>query len=1069
MKKRESSMFSAAAATALAACVAFVLDGRGGEIEVSPNGTSPKEALLAIRAAKAKGDKGAWTVRVKDGFYVLKETIVLTPEDSGTPEAPVLWVGEGGKAVFAGGDRLTGWKDVGGGIWSAPIPRAPDGKPAYFEQLWVNGRRADRARLPNSRQDEPRAGCLDITAASISPVTNAAGEVSYVERVTLADVSALAAVPAEELQWAQMCVVHKWAFSRRIVRSVDAAARTVETHSCMDWRSWKKWGPGKTLVWFENVRSAFDAPGEWFYDARGGAVLYRPLPGEDMAKAEVLAPSSEISRLVELRGDPDGGAYVHDVAFRGISFACTSAPTQDATRGPTQSYQLQAASGSDGAVTASGVRRISFDGCTFEHTGNYAMRFDDGCTSNSVTGCTMRDLGAGGVWMGARANHVAAGEQLSRRVIKNLAPRSTAFNRVENCLIREGGRFNPEGTGVAFTHISDSKVLHCEICDFFYTGVSVGWTWGFTGSVAQRNEIAFNRIYDLGKGVMSDMGGVYTLGTSFGTRVHHNVVHDVWACAYGGWALYTDEGSEGITMDHNLCWNTTDGGFHQHYGSGCVIRNNIFAWNRKLGAVRMNRKVVQEIPCSLHFVNNIVVVREGPLVGAGPRGVEGVWAGNLWYDYSGEKPNLDGLDWEGWRACGKEIGGAYADPQFVDAAANDFRLKPGSPAFALGFEMWDWSNAGRVLEEGQGRFVGEDPAKYWRLEELSAAPAYAELDDPVTAQPGLKSLMVSGKGPNGSKAEFFCYYGRPEGPVPKGGFPGVVMVHGGGGTAYPNYTKDWIGLGFAVISIDWYNQRPAPGLTNAPSSEISVPRIALEGGRRQDHVANVANMVLAHSLLRSFPEVNRDRTVFVGLSWGSWYGVCVSAVDDRFKGCVEIYCGDWNTGRKKFFQLVNGRFLPYAKVPMWWAVSTNDQNVTPRTSQDGFDACADVAGAAIVNRLPHSHIGFDFPSVRRMAKCFTGGAKPLPRLTRGRIEGGVVSAEILDPGAGVASAKLGYTTSTNLPTWKREWKYAPAKVEGRRVSAALPPDTVQCYLSAYEAEKSRFDDLCGSTGFLDVQ
>ena len=567
---------------------------------------------------------------------------------------------------------------------------------------------------------------------------------------------------------------------------------------------------------------------------------------------------------------------------------------------------------------------------------------------------------------------------------------------------------------------------------------------------------------------MSDMGGVYTLGTSFGTRVHHNVVHDVWACAYGGWALYTDEGSEGITMDHNLCWNTTDGGFHQHYGSGCVIRNNIFAWNRKLGVVRMNRKVVQEIPCSLHFVNNIVVVREGPLVGIGPRGVDGVWAGNLWYDYSGEKPQFDGLDWEGWRACGKEIGGVYADPQFVDADADDFRLKPGSPAFALGFEMWDWSNAGRVRGDGQSRFVGEDPAKYWRLEELSAAPAYRELDDPVTAQPGLKSLMVSGKGPNGSKAEFFCYYGRPEGPVPKGGFPGVVMVHGGGGTAYPNYTKDWIGLGFAVISIDWYNQRPAPGLTNVPPSHVTVPRIALDGGKRQDHVANVANMVLAHSLLRSFPEVNRDRTVFVGLSWGSWYGVCVAAVDDRFKGCVEIYCGDWNPGRKEFFQVVNGRFLPYAKVPMWWAVSTNDQNVTPRTSQDGFDACADFAGAAIVNRLPHSHIGFDFPSVRRMAKCFTGGAKPLPRLTRGMIEGGVASAEILDPGAGIASAKLGYTTCTNLPTWKREWKYAPAKIEGNRISAELPPGAVQCYLSAYEAEKSRFDDLCGSTGFLDV-
>ena len=117
--------------------------------------------------------------------------------------------------------------------------------------------------------------------------------------------------------------------------------------------------------------------------------------------------------------------------------------------------------------------------------------------------------------MGAQKGYVAEGETLSRRVITTLAPRSTAFNRLENCLIRGGGKFNPEGTGVALTHVSDSKVANCEICDFMYTGVSVGFEWGFIGSVAQRNEIAFNKIYDLGKGVMSDMGGVYTLGTSY--------------------------------------------------------------------------------------------------------------------------------------------------------------------------------------------------------------------------------------------------------------------------------------------------------------------------------------------------------------------------------------------------------------------------------------------------------------------------------------------------------------------------------------------------------------------------
>ena len=671
----------------------------GGELVVEPGGLTPHAALAQVRAAKAAGDTGAWTIRVKAGFYALKDTLVFTPADSGTPAAPVTWLGEGEKTVFAGGERLKGWKDMGGGVWSAPVPRAPDGTPAYFEQLWVNGRRADRARLPNRCPNDLRAEYFNVTRPGCVAVSNAAGKVMHaVERVTLTNEAArvLAAIPADELPYAQMLVVHKWNFARRILRGVDPATLTVETHGRSPWSRWQVWNARETLVCFENVRAAFDAPGEWFYDAKAGAVLYRPLPGEDMTCAEVVAPSSKISRLVAFRGDPDKDRPVHDIVFRNLTFAYSDGTAADGGRGPTQAYQHQAASGYDGAVTAEGVRRLAFDRCTFAHTGNYGLRFNDGCVSNTIANCTLFDLGAGGVWMGAERCYVAPGERLSRRIIRTLASRSTAFNRIENCVIRNGGRFNPEGTGVACTHVSDSKVLHCDIYDFYYTGVSVGWIWGFTGSVAQRNEIAFNRIYDLGKGIMSDMGGVYTLGTSFGTRVHHNVIHDVWSYSYGGWALYTDEGSEGITMDHNLCWNTTDGSFHQHYGAGCVIRNNIFAWNRKLGAVRMSRQVVQDIPCTLNFVNNIVVVREGPLVGRGVRGVGGIWAGNLWYDFSGNPPEFDGLDWNKWRVCGKETGGVYGDPLFVNAAANDFRLTPSSPAFALGFEAWDYSAAGRL-------------------------------------------------------------------------------------------------------------------------------------------------------------------------------------------------------------------------------------------------------------------------------------------------------------------------------------------------------------------------------------
>ena len=664
------------------------------ELTVAPDGMSPKDALVAIRSAKEKGDSNPWTVHVKPGVYVLKEPLVFTPADSGTPEAPVRWVGDGGEAVFSGGEPLADWCDKGNGVWSAPIPKTPSGERACFEQLWVNGRRADRARFPNSDSSNPIAGYLRITSASITPVADAAGKTNYVEHVVPSGAVAMVSTPADELQWAQMCVVHKWAFSRRVIKSIDSVTGAVETHSPKNWQGWRNWTPRETIVWFENVRGGFDAPGEWFYDGKNGCILYRPLPGEKIESVVAFAPNSKLSRLLEIKGDPDKNEFVHDIQFEGLVFAVTDGwgEGREDNR-PTQSYQHQAAFSNDGAITATGAHRLAWDRCVFRHTGNYAMQFLDGCVSNTVTRCLMEDLGAGGMIIGSRCGYVANGETLSRRVISKRAPRTVAFNRVENCVIRGGGRFNPEATGIVFTHVSDSKVLHCDIYDFFYSGVSVGWTWGFRGSVAQRNEIAYNRIYDLGKGVMSDMGGVYTLGTSFGTTVHDNVIHDVNSYSYGGWGIYFDEGSEGVVAERNLCWNTTDGGFHQHYGTGCIVRNNIFAWNRTRGAVRMERAVVQDVPCTLNFLNNIVIVKGSPLAGRGVRNVGGIWAGNLWYDFSG-KPDFDGLDWNGWVESGKEILGKYADPQFENPEAFDFRLKPSSPAFALGFKPWDSSKAG---------------------------------------------------------------------------------------------------------------------------------------------------------------------------------------------------------------------------------------------------------------------------------------------------------------------------------------------------------------------------------------
>ena len=362
----------------------------------------------------------------------------------------------------------------------------------------------------------------------------------------------------------------------------------------------------------------------------------------------------------------------------------------------------------------------------------------------------------------------------------------------------------------------------------------------------------------------------------------------------------------------------------------------------------------------------------------------------------------------------------------------------------------------------------EDPAKYWNLAELEKAPAARPCEEPESAFPGMEALYLAGRGPEGTAAEFFAYFALPSGPRPAKGWPAVLLVHGGGGTAYPNFVERWRREGFAVLAIDWYNSRPAPGLVgrNAPLNEENLPRRELPGGRRADQRANVANMVLAHSYLRARPEVDPERTVFVGLSWGSWYGGIVAAVDPRFRGAVEIYCGDAVPSRA---ELVNGRFLHAAKVPMHWFVSTNDANVTPDSLNLGWSECANLDGVTIVNDLPHGHCGFGFPGCIRQAKAFAGFETPFPKLGAPKTDDrGRVFAEVKSAGKGIRRARLCYTRSRNANTRLRPWEECPAEVQLGHVYGRLPPDVVQCYLSVEDEEDAVYGSCRATTPFVTV-
>jgi parallel beta-helix repeat protein len=307
-------------------------------------------------------------------------------------------------------------------------------------------------------------------------------------------------------------------------------------------------------------------------------------------------------------------------------------------------------------------------------------------------------------------------------------------HRIYNNIIRDGGLFFPCAVGVWIGSAADNEVLHNEISDLYYSAISVGWRWGYAPSYAKRNHIEWNHLHHLGKGLLSDMGGVYTLGPSEGTTVSHNLIHDVICLTYGGWGLYTDEGSSGITLEGNVTYNTTDGGFHQHYGKDNIVRNNVLAFSEEFQLKRSR----DEDHRSFTFEKNILVYDHGELMSSnGVNSTEHLLLkDNIYWDYRGQPPTFTNkkLSFSAWQKTGQDSGSLNVDPLFVDPQHHDFRLREGSPALKLGITSIDTSSmgvVGQVWREKAAHFDRGPEATRPARPEAPAVNIYQGFEDKI--------------------------------------------------------------------------------------------------------------------------------------------------------------------------------------------------------------------------------------------------------------------------------------------------------------------------------------------------
>ena len=489
------------------------------------------------------------TVLLHRGVYELSQPLTFGPPDSGTAEFAITYAAVPGETVvLSGGRRITNWRENEHGGWTATLPDVKTGK-WFFRQLIVNDRRAVRARWPE--QD----GILRIASVE-----------DDVQRFTFNQ-----PLPWENLagQRAEMVVYENWSITRGLVTGSDEKQLTTATP--MGWighGNATTASPGKP-VYLEHARAFLDTPGEWFLDHTAGVLHYRPREGEDPAAVTAVAPRLE--RLIVIAGTKE--TPVRNLHFEGIRLEHVDFPL------PAFGYNgLQAAHYGTKvrekiyvhpvAVECAWAEDCRFERCRFAHLNGSGIGFGPGCRANAVSGCILEDIGGNGVMIGWRGT----GElELEKSLDADWADPADAptGNEVSNCHLRRCGVDSRGAVAVFVAFAADTRIAHNLIHDMPYTGISIGYRWNTMPSTQTGCIVEYNHIYDV-MTILSDGGGIYTLGRQPGTILRGNHIHDVHGSRFGhGGApnngIFIDQGSKEFLFDGNVVYAAAGGAmrFHQ--------------------------------------------------------------------------------------------------------------------------------------------------------------------------------------------------------------------------------------------------------------------------------------------------------------------------------------------------------------------------------------------------------------------------------------------------------------------------------------------------------------------------
>jgi len=676
-----------------------------------------ERARLALRTYKRPAALGPVVVEVAEGTYRLARTLAFTPEDSGTETAPILFAAAApGKVILSGSRKIDGaWKPYKDGILMCELPAALRGGPA-FTQLFVDGKRQARARFPNKDESKPGhsgyiaakgpvpVGLRDPKPGPDDDMTFSGGA----PRGLLYDPASFTAK-----RWAhpEEAVIHvfqgwNWGNLQWRLKAVDP-----ESHALWfgegGFQMGAKWfdDPAKiaedSRFFVENVFEELDAPGEWYLDARAGVVYCKPEPGVDMGRALVEAPVLET--LVKFAGTED--TPVRDIALDGFRMTQTASTFLSDYDVPSLSDW---AIHRGGAVLLEGTRSCSVSSSWFDAVGGNGVFVNGYNRAARVTGCKFTETGDSAVCLVGTLGATNG----SRRAFPYEC-------LVSNNLIHDCGAFGKQIAGIYISRAKRITAAHNTIYAMPRAGICIGdGTWG--GHVIEFNHIhdtcretgdhgPFNawgreRFWSL---IQSHSGYSKTRSLEAGdvrvdamepVVVRNNLFED-----RSGWGLDLDDGASNYEIYDNVCRGIS---IKLREGAYRTVHNNIWVDSAVAPCFHVGNEANHD-----RYFNNITVMARDDVYSFIAPPARGPWVDeidrNCLFSASGKftarisqvrgedgpEKGAKRVDLEGWRALGFDRNSVFADPMFVDPSKNDYRVKPGSPALALGFknfEMGTW-------------------------------------------------------------------------------------------------------------------------------------------------------------------------------------------------------------------------------------------------------------------------------------------------------------------------------------------------------------------------------------------